>query len=77
MTLGRVVLVVLALCFIAGCTSTVVLGTLSLDAGDGVDLARARFDASGASDGGDFGGDLGGGTFDGGGDAAALVDLAL
>ena len=74
MTLGRVVLVVLALCFIAGCTSTVVLGTLSLDAGDGVDLARARFDASGASDGGDFGGDP---TFDGGGDAAALVDLAL
>jgi len=67
----RVALAILAALFVAGCTSTVVLGTLTIDGGPtGTDLARPIFDiADGGGDFGDFGGPDG---FDG----FALVDLA-
>ena len=75
----RAALAILAALAIAGCSSTVLLGTLPDDGGgsNSTDLARPRFD------GGD-GGDLGGGgdgfdagpIFDLGSDGSPLVDLA-
>jgi hypothetical protein len=68
----RAALAVLAALFVAGCTSTVVLGSLSVDGGPpGVDLAHPLFDFS---DGGlDFGPD----GFDGfDGSTVGGVDLA-
>ena len=66
----RAALVMLAVLFVAGCSSTVVLGTLSVDGGPpGTDMARPLFDfADGGGDFGDFGPD--------GFDGFALVDLA-
>ena len=73
----RAALVLIAMLAIAGCSSTVLLGTLSADGGGGgPDLARPRFDGF---DGGDFGhgdGFDGGGVLDLGCDGGALVDLA-
>lgn len=71
----RAALAILAALAIAGCSSTVLLGTLPDDGGgsNSTDLARPRFD----------GGDLGGGDgfdagpiFDLGTDGGPLVDLA-
>ena len=79
----RAALVVLVFAAIAGCGSTVLLGTLPTDdgGGGGADLSGPRFDGF---DGGDFGGT--GDGFDAGpifdfgadlgSDAGALVDLA-
>jgi len=68
----RVALAILAALAVAGCTSTVVLGTLTTDGGPpGNDFAHPLFDLA---DGGIFTdlGDFGPDGFDG----AVLVDLA-
>jgi hypothetical protein len=70
--------VIVGALFIAGCTSTVVLGTLG-GGGGSTDLARPTFDAF--DGGGDFsGGDAfdGGGDFSGGDafDGGLVIDLA-
>ena len=70
----RAALVFFAALANAGCSSSVLLGTLSADGGGGSnDLSGPRFD------GGDLGhgdGFDGGGIFDFGTDGGALVDLA-
>ena len=75
----RVALVVLAVATIAGCGSTVLLGTVSLDGGPGVDFARPRDGGGGAGadiiDFGPFDG-FDGGLLDLGFDGGLVVDLA-
>lgn len=67
----RAALAILGALFVAGCTSTVVLGTLTVDGGAPIDMMQARFDVD-LADGGGVLGDFGPDGFDG----AVLVDLA-
>ena len=65
----RAAFAILAALFVAGCTSTVVLGTL-VDGGPPIDIALPR--SYDLADGGGILGDFGPDGFDG----AVLVDLA-
>ncbi len=74
----RAALALLVLASIAGCSSTVLLGTLTTDGGttdlarpsDGFDAGRDGFDGGGHGDGFD------GSIADFGADGGALIDLA-